>query len=80
MITRIRFFKLGIDFMIEDNRDSENMHLDDNLDIKLIEVNTVPGFGFNNKHNDHRFLKSLFQELDKHIFSKILGNFNKTTR
>jgi hypothetical protein len=66
---------LGIDFMIEDNRNSKYIHLNDNLNnnlnIKLIEVNTVPGFSFNNKHNNHRFLKLLFQELDKHVFSKI---------
>lgn len=72
---------LGIDFMIEDNRNSKHLDddlddnldddLDDNLNIKLIEVNSVPGFGFNNGYNDHKFLKLLFQELDKHVFSKI---------
>ena len=64
---------LGIDFMIEDNRNSDHLddNLNNNLNIKLIEVNSVPGFGLNNENNDHKFLKLLFQELDKHIFSNI---------
>ena len=71
----------GIDFMIEDNRElnagelnagelnTEN--LNNNLDIKLIEINYTPSFMFHNKSNRYTQSKVLFQELDKHIFSKV---------
>jgi len=73
------FHIFGIDFMIEDNREFDekfdkeyNKELDNGkLNIKLIEVNNSPSFIFHNKSNTHTQSKLLFQELDKHIFSKI---------
>lgn len=65
------FHIFGIDFMIEDNNEMDNKKLDIKLDIKLIEVNNSPSFIFHNKSNTHTQSKLLFQELDKHIFSKI---------
>jgi hypothetical protein len=57
---------LGIDFMVEDNR-----LLNHNLEVKLIEVNTVPGFGFNDTQIKNKILNLLFEKLDKHVFSKL---------
>jgi len=66
------FHIFGIDFMIEDNKGLNNKTMDnDELNVKLIEVNNSPSFIFHNKSNTHTQSKLLFQELDKHIFSKI---------
>lgn len=61
----------GIDFMIEDNRKLNAENLNNNLDIKLIEINYTPSFIFHNKSNTYTQSKVLFQELDKHVFSKV---------
>ena len=66
------FHIFGIDFMIEDNKEMDNKEMDNKkLYVKLIEINNSPSFIFHNKSNTHTQSKLLFQELDKHIFSKI---------
>ena len=60
------FEMLGIDFMVEDNR-----LLNHSLDVKLIEVNSVPGFEFYDTQIKNKILKLLFEKLDKHVFSKL---------
>jgi hypothetical protein len=60
------FHIFGIDFMIEDTR-----KFNGGLNIKLIEVNNCPSFVFHNKSKTNKQSDILFQELDKHIFSKV---------
>ena len=60
------FEMLGIDFMVEDNR-----LLNHSLDVKLIEVNSVPGFGFIHKKNKYYNQKLIYNQLEKQVFSKL---------
>jgi glutathione synthase/RimK-type ligase-like ATP-grasp enzyme len=55
------FQEFGIDFMVTDD-----------LQVKLIEVNTSPGFTFHDKNIANNKNKILFDEYNKRIFSKIL--------
>ena len=60
------FEMLGIDFMVEDNR-----LLNHSLDVKLIEVNTVPGFSFIHKQNKYYNTQLIYKQLEKQVFSKL---------
>ena len=64
---------LGIDFMVEDNRNAVNH----SLNVKLIEVNSIPGFGFIHNKNQKNSEQLIYKQLEKQVFSKILG-FSKT--